>query len=111
MRQWFGRLTLTWIVLGLSFACFAQQDQSTGMRKVVTRVVPEYPQLARSLKLGGVVKVEAVVAPNGTVKAVAIRGGPPILTNAAVDAVRKWTWIHVPYETKEPVEVTFSPNQ
>ena len=110
MRQWSGRLTLTWIVLGLSFACFAQQDQSSGMREVATRVVPEYPQVARNLKLGGIVKVEAVVAPNGTVKAVAIRGGPPILTNAAMDAVRKWKWVRAPYETKEPVEVTFSPN-
>jgi TonB family protein len=110
MRQWSGRLALTWIVLGLSFACFAQQDQPNGVRQVINRVVPEYPQLARNLKLGGIVKVEAVVAPNGTVKAVAIRGGPPILTNAAMDAVRKWKWIRAPYETKEPVEVTFSPN-
>jgi TonB family protein len=110
MRQWSGRLALTWIVLGLSFACFAQQDQTNGIRKVVTRVVPEYPELARNAKLGGIVKMEAIVAPNGTVKAVGLRGGPPVLTNAAMDAVRRWKWIRAPYETKEPVEVTFSPN-
>ena len=57
-----GRLTLAWIVLGLSFVCCAQQDQSNGIRKVVTRVVPEYPQLARNSKLGGIVKMEAPLA-------------------------------------------------
>jgi len=97
-------------VLGLSFACLAEQDQLNGVRKVVSRVVPEYPQLARDLKLGGIVKVEAIVAPNGTVKAVAIRGGPPILTNAAVDAVRRWKWAPAPHETKEPVDLTFNPH-
>jgi membrane protein involved in colicin uptake len=65
--------------------------------------------VARNFKLGGIVKMEAIVAPNGTVKAVAIRGGPPILTNAAVDAVRRWKWIPAPHETKEPVELTFRP--
>lgn len=104
-----ARLTLAWILLGLSFTCLAQQDQSSGNRKVVSRVVPEYPQVARNMRLGGTVKVEAVVAPNGTVKTVAVRGGPPILTGAAADAVRKWKWVPAAHETKEPVEVNFKP--
>ena len=109
MRKRSGILAIAWVVLGLAFACFAQQDQSDGIRKVVTRIVPEYPQVARKLKLGGIVKLAATVATNGTVKAVGITGGPPILTNAAVDAVRRWKWAPAPHETSELVELTFNP--
>jgi len=47
-----------------------QSDQSEGNRKVVARVAPRYPELARTMNLRGLVKVEAVVAANGTVKSV-----------------------------------------
>ena len=102
---------LTWIVLGVAFAGLAQDNQSNSPRKVVSKAVPEYPQIARNMHLGGTVKVEATVAPNGTVKTVAVKGGPPILTGAAADAVRKWKWVAAAHETKEPVEVKFSPYQ
>ncbi len=92
----------------VAMACFAQQDQSNG-RKVVSRVEPEYPRIARDLHLGGTVKVEALVAPNGTVKTISVRGGPPILTNAAAQAVRKWKWTPASHETREPVELKFKP--
>ncbi len=103
------RLALTWIVLGLAFVSCAQDRPSSGPRKVVSHTAPEYPQIARNLHLGGTVKVEAIVAPNGTVRTVAVRGGPPILTGAAADAVRKWKWVAAAHETKEPVEVKFTP--
>ncbi len=106
-----ARLTLICTVLGLSLVCFAQQDQPNSSRKVVSRTTAEYPTIARNMHLGGVVKVEAVVAPNGTVKTVSVRGGPPILTGAAADAVRKWRWSPASHETKEPVEVKFNPYQ
>ena len=103
------RATLICIVLGVSFAGLAQENQPSVYRKVLSRATPEYPQVARGMHLGGVVKVEAVVLPNGTVKTVAVRGGPPILTSAAADAVRKWKWVPAVRETREPVEVIFSP--
>ena len=108
MQRQSVRIILTWILLGVFFACFAQQDQSNSSRKVISRSAPEYPQIARDMHLGGIVKVEATVLANGTVKAVLIRGGPPILTAAAADAVRRWKWTPASRETKEPVEVTFS---
>jgi TonB family protein len=109
MQHWSVRLPLAYILLGLSVACFGQENQSNSSRKVVSRAVPDYPELARGMHLGGTVKVEAVVLPNGTVKTVAIRGGPPVLTNAAADAVRKWKWAPAAHETREPVEVKFNP--
>jgi membrane protein involved in colicin uptake len=49
------------------------------------------------------------VAPNGTVKSLQIKGGHPVLAQAAADAVRKWKWVQATHETKEPVVVKFDP--
>jgi len=89
---------------------FAQEDKADGERKVVNRVMPNYPDIARTMHLTGVVKVEAVVASNGTVKSVEVKGGHPLLVKAAQDAVYKWKWVSAAHETKEPVEVRFYPN-
>jgi TonB family protein len=71
---------------------FAQSEQGESKRKVVQRVVPEYPDMARRMSLRGTVKVEAMVSSNGNVRSVEVRGGHPVLAKAAVDAVRKWHW-------------------
>jgi TonB family protein len=60
------------------------------------------------MKLQGNVKVEAVVAPDGSAKTVAIRGGHPLLAQAAHDAVQKWKWVPAPKETRELIEVKFN---
>jgi len=70
--------------------CRAQDNFSK--RRVVEQVVPVYPQLARNLALEGVVKVDALVAPDGTVKTVEIKAGHPVLVQAAANAVRRWKW-------------------
>src|SRR5215475_4320281 len=51
------------------------QDFSDSHRKMVNRVVPAYPSLAQKMGISGSVKIEAVVGPNGTVKATGILGG------------------------------------
>jgi TonB family protein len=98
--------------VGATVACgasFAQTEQNLSTRKVVNRVAPSYPQIARLMKLKGTVKVEALVANNGTVKSVGIKGGHPVLAQAAADAVRKWKWEPTAHESKEPIEVRFEP--
>jgi len=80
-----------------------------GSRKLVLRTAPVYPELARSMALQGVVKVEAVVAPDGSVKDVAVKGGHPVLAQAAVNTVRRWKWEPTAHESREVVEVKFSP--
>jgi len=44
------------------------------------------------MKLQGSVKVEAVVAPDGSARTVTIKGGHPLLGQAAHDAVQQWKW-------------------
>jgi TonB family protein len=80
-----------------------------GGRKVATRVAPAYPELAKRMHLQGVVKVEAVVKPNGSVKSTRVLGGNPVLVDAAADAVNKWKFEPGPEETTEIVQLTFVP--
>jgi outer membrane biosynthesis protein TonB len=61
------------------------------------------------MNLAGTVRLEAVVAPNGSVKTVDIKGGNPLLAQAAQFTVREWKWEKTDHETTEIVEVRFSP--
>jgi TonB family protein len=90
-------------------AGFGQQDQIESSRKIVNRVAPEYPQIARSINLRGNVKAEALVGPNGVVRSVEVRGGNPVLVRAAEAAIYKWKWAPASRETREPIEVKFDP--
>jgi len=60
------------------------------------------------MALEGVVKIDAVVAPDGTVKTVEIKSGHPVLAQAAVNTVRRWRWEPSAHESHELVEVRFS---
>ncbi|MGA7906283.1 MAG: energy transducer TonB [Candidatus Sulfotelmatobacter sp.] len=85
------------------------QEAAPGVRKIVSRVTPQYPTMARSMNIRGSVKAEAVVAPNGTVKSVEIKGGHPLLAQAAENAIREWKFVPAPKETRETIEVKFNP--
>ena len=88
---------------------FAQQEHSEGGRRILTRVMPQYPEMARTMNLRGNVKAEALVEPNGVVKSVEVKGGHPVLVRAAQDAIYKWKWAPAAHETHEPIEVRFDP--
>ena len=78
-------------------------------RKVKNKVSPEYPEIARRMGLTGVVRLQVVVAPNGTVKDTKVIGGHPILVNAAVDAVKKWRFEPGSGESTGTLEFKFEP--
>ncbi|MFM9903089.1 MAG: TonB family protein [Pyrinomonadaceae bacterium] len=54
------------------------------------RTPPIYPPAARTMRTTGVVKVEVTVNETGDVSEVQKTSGPPMLQNAAKDAVKKW---------------------
>ena len=85
------------------------QETSPGARKVVSRVMPQYPGMARSMNIRGSVKLEAVVTPNGAVKSVEIKGGHPLLVQAAENAIREWKFEPAAHETHENIEIKFNP--
>lgn len=113
-----SRIVLTGIVLtgivfmGISLAQSSPAPASNdheSERKVIVRAAATYPELARKAHLQGVVKVEAVVRPNGTVKTTRVVGGNPVLVGAATDAVSKWKFEPLSNETTEVIQVTFVP--
>ena len=83
------------------------QEAAEAPRKILMKTQAVYPTLARSMNIHGVAKLEAVVAPNGTVKSVGVKGGHPLLTQSAVTAVSHWKFEPASHETKEQVEVQF----
>lgn len=87
-----------------------QSEQTESSRKVVNRVTPQYPSLARTMNLKGIVRAEAVVAPNGTVKSVEGKGGHPVLVQAAQNAIRQWKYEPSAHETRETIEIQFNPS-
>jgi len=101
-------------VLSAIFGVFAPislraQDSSDGARKVLIKTPAVYPTLARSMNIHGVVKIEALVLPNGSVKTVNVKGGHPLLTQSAVTAVGHWRFEPSAHETKEQIEIKFDP--
>ncbi|HEV2400044.1 MAG TPA: energy transducer TonB [Candidatus Sulfotelmatobacter sp.] len=84
------------------------QESNDGARKVVVKTAAVYPTLARSMNIHGVVKLEAVVEPNGTVKNVEVKGGHPLLTQSAVTAVGHWRFEPTAHETREAIEIKFA---
>lgn len=87
----------------------AQSSTATASsdRKVASKVAPVYPDLAKKMHIHGIVRVEAVVRPNGGVKTTRVLGGNPVLVDAALDAVGKWKFEPAQAETTEVVQVTF----
>ena len=85
------------------------QDAAEAPRKVLSQTAAVYPTLARSMNIHGVVKLELLIAPNGTVKKVDVKGGHPLLTQSAVTAVGHWKFEAGPHDTKQPVEIKFEP--
>ncbi len=76
-------------------------------------VDPNYPLLAREMKVQGSVVLDAVIGRDGTIQTLKIVSGPTILANAAMEAVRQWRF--KPYlqageavETEARITVNFT---
>src|SRR5208283_3407676 len=61
-------------------------------RRIIHRVMPEYPELARRAGVQGTVVLETVVSVEGAVTQVKSVSGPEALSQAAMDAVRWWRY-------------------
>ena len=101
--------TLCCVLLCAVVAIPAQaQESPAAARKIVTRISPQYPSLARGMNLQGNVKLDVLVAPNGTVKSIEIKGGHPLLGQAAQSAIWGWKWEPAAHETHEIIELKFT---
>jgi len=87
----------------------AQGGEGQSRRRIVNKVVPVYPSMARTMNLAGTVKLEALVLANGTVRSIQVKGGNPLLAQAAQNAVREWKWAKAERESTEMLEFRFTP--
>jgi general secretion pathway protein A len=60
--------------------------------KLISATKPLYPIAARSGNIQGVVLLNVVVGPNGTIEKVSVISGHPLLAPAAVNAVKQWRY-------------------
>jgi len=66
-------------------------EMSPDTDAVVTQSVqPNYPLLARQMKVQGSVILQALIGRDGVIEDLRVLSGPPILASAARDAVRQW---------------------
>lgn len=102
-------LTSTALLLLLGASTFAQSASlEEGKRKVKTKVLPTYPELAKRMNVTGKVKIEVIITPDGRVKSTRAVGGHPLLVQACLDAVKEWKFAAAPEESTQTVECEFT---
>jgi|SRR5215467_14244023 len=102
-------LTVLFLCCAFSTQSSAQQVQTSSSRKLKSGPMPEYPELARKMRLEGVARVLVTVSPEGGVSNVKELGGNPVLVASLVSAVKKWKY--EPAERASEIEVKFEFNQ
>jgi protein TonB len=80
---------------------------------VAHSVQPDYPMLARQMKVQGSVILQALIGRDGMIQDLRVVSGPPILANAAEEAVRQWHFKphfvgSLPVETRANITVNFT---
>jgi TonB family protein len=103
--------TLALVVGMTATAPSAHAQEMVGGRKVKSKGAPIYPELARKMNIAGTVKVEIVIAPNGSVKSAKAIGGHPLLIDAALDAAKKYKFEPGGEETTTQIAFDFKPTQ
>jgi TonB family protein len=86
-------------------------EKAKKQRSLLMRVEPEYPKELRQRGIEGTVRLVLTVSPKGSVEAVQVNGGNPILAEAAVKAVKRWVYspsgmtsvidVSIPFEARQ----------
>lgn len=71
--------------------------------KLIRKVLPRYPEMARAAGVSGNVVLSAKIATDGTLQNIKVLSGSPLLRQAAIEAARQWRYS--PYKLDgKPVE-------
>jgi len=84
--------------------------------RIINRVQPVYPPLARQTRISGTVRLHAIIGKDGTIQQLEVMSGHPLLQQNALDAVRQWRYQPTllngePVEVDTTIDVIFSLNQ
>ena len=83
-----GKFVAVYFGLVLTSALFTGNAAAEN-RKVVWNPEPEYPAIARRMNINGLVRMELVIAADGTIKSAKVLGGHPLLADAVQKALKK----------------------
>ena len=72
--------------------------------KIINQARPEYPPLAKSARVSGVVTLQATISREGAIRNLQVMSGHPLLVPSALAAVQRWTYSPT-LLNGEPVEV------
>lgn len=84
--------------------------------KILQKVPPVYPPLARQTRIQGTVRLHAIIGKDGFVKQLELISGHPLLVQSSLDAVKKWQYQPVllngePVEVDTTIDVIYALNQ
>ena len=93
-----------------------RQGGNVQAAKLINKIQPAYPPLARQTRISGTVRLHAIIGKNGEVKQLEVMSGHPLLVQAALDAVRQWKYQPTQLngeavEVDTTIDVIFSLNQ
>jgi protein TonB len=80
------------------------RTSSIELARLIRRIEPAYPAIAKLAHVSGTVELSALVGTDGRIREVKAISGNPLLIKAAVDAVSQWIYAP-PILNGEPVEV------
>ncbi len=91
-------------------------SQGVQMAKLVRRITPEYPPLAKTARVSGVVHLIGIIAKDGTMHNLQLISGHPLLARAAMEAVKQWVYRPTllngeAVEVIAPIDVNFTLGQ
>ena len=83
-------VVVLWLACPLWSDTVKKVTKDEALAAAVSKAPPEYPATAKQLRLEGAVVVEASISETGVVESVNPVSGNPVLTRAAVEAVKRW---------------------
>src|SRR5262245_9414241 len=99
MTYW-GRKSAAAAVLAISLVFFpgitraedslVRVSEADARKAAIKKVEPEYPAMARQVRLSGRVQVDVIIDASGNVEKVNVLQGNVLLSNSAASAVKKW---------------------
>jgi protein TonB len=84
--------------------------------RILNRVMPVYPILAKSMRISGKVHLVGVISRTGVIEKLDVLDGHPLLVRAALEAVKQWVYQPTTLngeavEVVTPIEVNFTLTQ
>ncbi len=81
-----------------------QVESTVQAANLIKKVIPIYPQIARSARIQGTVRFTAQIGKDGRILNLKFMSGPPVLVDSASTAVKQWVYRPTLLDGK-PVEV------